>query len=148
MIKIIFFDIDNTLIPLGATQIEPKLINALHQLQAKGIKLVLATGRPSFYLPHFNHIHFDAFLTFNGQYCFNATQTIYANPLSHKDIMTVLENAKQLHKAVALTTSKKLEATYYQSELERYFAIANQSMSITNDLHALLHQDIYQMMIA
>ena len=48
MIKIIFFDIDNTLIPLGATQIEPKLINALHQLQAKGIKLVLATGRPSF----------------------------------------------------------------------------------------------------
>lgn len=148
MIKIIFFDIDNTLIPLGATQIEPKLINALHQLQAKGIKLVLATGRPSFYLPHFDHIHFDAFLTFNGQYCFNATQTIYANPLSHKDIMTVLENAKQLHKAVALTTSKKLEATYYQSELERYFAIANQSMSITNDLHALLHQDIYQMMIA
>ena len=148
MIKIIFFDIDNTLIPLGATQIEPKLIHALHQLQAKGIKLVLATGRPSFYVPHFDHIHFDAFLTFNGQYCFDQNQTIYADPLSHKDVITVLHNAKQIHKAVALTTNEKLEATYYQPELERYFTIANQSLSITDDLKTILNQDIYQMMIA
>ena len=65
-IKIIFFDIDGTLLRLRAKELSEKTVEALNRLKANGIRLCIATGRTPVSLPHFSGIEFDAFLTFNG----------------------------------------------------------------------------------
>ena len=45
MIKIIFFDVDGTLISKERSYISEKVLVALKQLKEQGIKLFIATGR-------------------------------------------------------------------------------------------------------
>lgn len=80
-IRIAFFDIDGTLVDFHAKQISSKTLEALTRLRAGGVILCLATGRSPMTLPHFPGIEFDAFLTFNGSYCFDASQVLFRNPI-------------------------------------------------------------------
>ena len=80
-IRIVFFDIDGTLIDMERKEISAKTLEALRRLKERNVILCLATGRGPLTLPHFDGVEFDAFLTFNGSYCFNRTQTIFSNPL-------------------------------------------------------------------
>ena len=59
-IKIIFFDIDGTLIAMDQDTISEKTLEALKRLQEKGVKLCLATGRGPMLIPHFEGVEFDA----------------------------------------------------------------------------------------
>ena len=43
-IKIIFFDIDGTLIDMQSKHISPRTVDALHRLRSNGIRLCIATG--------------------------------------------------------------------------------------------------------
>ena len=45
MIKAIFFDIDGTLVSFQTHRIAPAVLDALHRLQDRGVRLFLATGR-------------------------------------------------------------------------------------------------------
>ncbi len=47
-VKIIFFDVDGTLLKMGAREAAPAVLDALQQLKDSGVKLVLATGRAPF----------------------------------------------------------------------------------------------------
>ena len=65
--KIIFFDVDGTLVPLkGAAR--PRTLEALRRLHQNGIRLCIATGRAPMEVPKFEGVSFDAFLTYNGSY--------------------------------------------------------------------------------
>ena len=81
MIKMIFFDIDGTLIEMGKKQMTPRMEETLIQLKEKGFLLCIATGRPLKEVPSFERVRFDAYLTFNGSYCCNQEEVIYANPI-------------------------------------------------------------------
>lgn len=59
-IKIIFFDIDGTLIDMQKKQISEKMIETLQKLKKNGIKLCIATGRAPITLPKIKEIEFDA----------------------------------------------------------------------------------------
>ena len=45
--KILFFDIDGTLIDMQKKCITPLMLSTLHKLQANGIRLAIATGCPN-----------------------------------------------------------------------------------------------------
>ena len=80
-IKIIFFDIDGTLIDMNKKQISQKMLETLKRLKENQIRICLATGRTPMSLPRFDGIEFDAFLTFNGSYCFTKDQDISSFPI-------------------------------------------------------------------
>ena len=44
MIKILFFDIDGTLLEFGKKEMHQELIIALNEVKKKGIKIFLASG--------------------------------------------------------------------------------------------------------
>ena len=71
--KIIFFDIDGTLIDMEKKQVTPRMLDTLHKLQANGIRLAIATGRSPMTVPlkDFPGVQFDTLLTFNGSYCYD-----------------------------------------------------------------------------
>ena len=147
MIKILFFDIDGTLLELGKKEMHQELIIALNEVKKKGIKIFLATGRPPFVVPKFHGIEFDGVLSFNGSYCFTPNELIYKNPLNKKDIQTFVENAKRLNKAVTLAGINKMGCNFDDEILEEYFMIANQHVHVLDEFNNFMEEEIYQMMV-
>lgn len=109
-IKIIFFDIDGTLIDMRTKRISEKMLETLIRLKENGIILCIATGRSPISLPYFEGVEFDAFLTFNGSYCFDKNHTIFSNPIPAEDVQTIIQNAAAIGRPVSLATKEKLAA--------------------------------------
>lgn len=69
MVKLAVFDIDRTLVPPEVGEIAPETVAALKQLQAKGIKTAIASGRLfSFLQSEILELGFDYYIMSNGAY--------------------------------------------------------------------------------
>ena len=91
MTRAIFFDIDGTLISFTTHQISPALLDALHRLREKGIKLFLATGRHKSMIKEVLDLFpFDGCITLNGQYCFCNDQVLRSVPLHPEDVKHIV----------------------------------------------------------
>ena len=107
--KIIFFDVDGTLVPLkGAAR--PRTLEALRRLHQNCIRLCIATGRAPMEVPKFEGVSFDAFLTYNGSYCFTPEQDIFKNTIPTEEVATLIRNAAALGRPVALANTTRLAA--------------------------------------
>lgn len=146
-IKIAFFDIDGTLIDLDRKEISEKMLETLMRLKRRGIILCLATGRAPMTLPHFGEIEFDAFLTFNGSYCFNSEQTIFSNPLASEDVKRLIENAGEIGRPVSIATKNRLAANGADRDLIDYYAIAKLKVEIADDFDMLAREEVFQVMM-
>lgn len=80
-IKAIFFDVDGTLVSHQKQQVPQSTRDCLHQLSAKGIKTVIATGRHVSELTDMpvNDIAFDGYITLNGQLILDETKHVFAS---------------------------------------------------------------------
>ena len=83
-IKIAFFDIDGTILEFVNKEITDKMREIMNQLQKNGIIICIATGRAPLTLPHFDGVDFDAYLTFNGSYCYIRKESIFDKPNPQK----------------------------------------------------------------
>ena len=146
-IKIAFFDIDGTLIDFHAHRPSPKTLETLARLKANGIAICLATGRSPLVLPHFPGIEFDAFLTFNGSYCFDSDRVLFSNPIPQEDIRQLLKNAAGINRPVCIATPNRLAANGTDTDLADYFRIAGLEVEIAKDFDRLLQEKIYQVMM-
>lgn len=93
MIKAIFFDIDGTLMPIGAKQMPRDTINALNKLKEKGIKIFLASGRGVGQLEVITKdVSFDGYITLNGQICLDEQFHLYFGNEIPKEDWKILQN--------------------------------------------------------
>lgn len=79
-IKVIFFDIDGTLLSHTTGTVPQSAKDAIHQAQANGIQCVIATGRDlteMSKLPVMD-IGFDGYLTLNGNICLDKDKKMFA----------------------------------------------------------------------
>ena len=81
-IRAVFFDIDGTLTSFTTHTVPDSTIEAIHRLQAAGVKVLICTGRA----PSQMHVvldtmpvTFDGVVAFNGQYCFDDTGFPFAS---------------------------------------------------------------------
>lgn len=145
-IKMIFFDIDGTLIDMGK-QVSEKTTEMLKRLKANGIKICLATGRSPVSLPRFDGVSFDAFLTFNGSLCYNPSETIFSNPISHEDVQKIIRNAGNIGRPVSVATKDRLAANGVDDDLAEYFSFAHLELAAAEDFEAVCREEIYQVML-
>ena len=145
--KIVFFDIDGTLIYMQAKKITPKMLETLHRLQDRGIKICIATGRSPMVLPKIDGVAFDAYLTFNGSLCYDRKGVIFSNPIPHKDVVRFIQNAAALGRPVCVSTRDRLAANGTDTDLTDYFFIANEPVPVADDFDAVCAEDIYQLML-
>ena len=146
-IKIAFFDIDGTLVDFSLKRMTVLVRQTLLELQRRGIRICIATGRAPLTIPKFEGITFDAYLTFNGSYCYDAQGEIFSNPIPAEDVKTIIRNAHSLGRTVSLATKAGLGSNGWEKDLAEYFEIANLHLEVTPEFEQLLRQDVYQMMI-
>ena len=124
--KIIFFDIDGTLIEKKKS-ITPKMLETLHALQDNGIMICIASGRPPVQLPKLG-VDFDAYLTFNGSYCYNDQDIVFDNPLRQGDVLQMIQNAQKINRPLAVATKTRIAANGVDEDLKEYFAIGEDTV--------------------
>lgn len=147
-IKIVFFDIDGTLIDMKKKCISEKTLETLRRLKEKGIRICVATGRSPMQVPRFPGVEFDAFLTYNGSYCFDRHQDIFSNPLRREDVRTLIKNAAGLGRPVSVATKSRLAANGADQDLTEYYGFGGLDLEIADDFDAVAEQEeIYQLML-
>lgn len=146
-VKIVFFDIDGTLLNFGAKTITPKIRETLDKLRQKGVKLCIATGRSPVSLPAFAKEGFDAWLTFNGSYCYDRAGEIFSNPVDHADIRRVKENAARIGRPIAVATKDRMAANGWDQDLEDYYGFTEIPLEVASDFDAVCEEKVYQIMV-
>lgn len=98
MKKIVFFDIDGTLIDSvkGMNDISPKVKESIKEIQENGDYAFIATGRPYGFLPKtILEFGFDGFILANGAHIIINDKTIYSDSIDKvfiKNLVEELEN--------------------------------------------------------
>lgn len=146
-IKIAFFDIDGTLIDMNRKVISEKMVETLIRLKDNGIKICIATGRTPVTLPKFTDVEFDAFLTFNGSYCFDKSHSIFSNPIPAQDVKKIVENAASINRPVSLATKKRLAANGRDKDLIEYYSFVKLDVEVADDFESVMDEEIYQIMM-
>ena len=146
-VKIIFFDIDGTLIDMTKKAISDKTVETLLRLKGNGVKICIATGRAPGSVPKFEGVDFDAFLTFNGSYCYNSNDTILSTPIPKIDVEKMIENATKINRPVSIASKDRVVANGTDKDLSDYFGFAKQEVPVSDDFDEVLKDEIYQMMM-
>ena len=146
-IKIIFFDIDGTLVDPATGRISEKTAEALNRLREKGILRCVVTGRPPASLPDFGSLEFDMLSTFNGSYCYSGSEAIYSNPISAKDVRQVLKNAAAMGRPVSVAVRNRLAANGIDQDLYDYYRVAGLELTVAEDFEEVCREDVYQLML-
>lgn len=146
-IKIIFFDIDGTLIDPATKKISARTHAVLKWLREKGILLCIATGRSPAAFPDFGDAHFDAFCAFNGSLCFTEDTIIHSNPIPQESIKQVLKNATSIGRPISVATRDGLAANGWDKDLADYYALAKLELTPAEDFDTFCHKDVYQIML-
>ena len=147
MVKIAFFDIDGTLVDPNRKQPSGKILETLKGLKEKNIIICIATGRAPMELPHFEGVEFDAFLTFNGSYCYNNKEMIFGNSIPTEDVRTIIDNARSINRPLSLATGSRLAANGKDRDLIEYYGFANIEVEVAEDFDEVAKEKIYQIMM-
>lgn len=146
-VKIVFFDIDGTLVDPKTGRISQRTRQTIQQLRANGIRLCIVTGRAPVSLPDFGDLVFDVLATFNGCLCRTAAETIYANPIAPEDVRKVLQNAAAIGRPVAVATQNRLAANGIDPDLADYYRLAGLELTIAPDFEEVRKEEIYQILV-
>lgn len=123
MIKAIFFDIDGTLVSHAISDIPAGVLDVFSDLQKKGIRLFLATGRhiSEFKSLPLHDYPFDGYVTQTGQICYDSEfRPVYEEPLTERDAQ----------KLVSLFDQKKIPIVLLNVD-SLYINIVNETVIAT-----------------
>lgn len=107
MEKIVFFDIDGTLLD-EHKNIPAESVEAVHRLKEKGVYVAIATGRAPFMYEHLRQeLGIHSYISFNGQLVVLEGEIIFEEVLPERELDTLREHAqRQGHPLVYLNETK------------------------------------------
>ncbi len=146
-VKIIFFDIDGTLVDPKTGMISEKTLLALTRLKERGIKICISTGRAPSEVPDFGGLAFDAYCTFNGSLCYAGSEILHSNPIAAEDVAQVLKNAAGIGRPVAVATRHRLAANGWDQDLADYYRLAKLELTVAPDFDVACQENIYQILV-
>jgi hypothetical protein len=135
--KIIFFDIDGTLLEYrkGMDRISDKTLEAMQELRRKGVKLVLCSGRAlSVMDDHIRSLPVDGFVTSNGAYAVIDGEVVHQVKLEEERLTEVLDFFEENR---IMYVAEAQDFAYYSDleseELARYMALASMPVKYAKD---------------
>lgn len=149
MIKIIFFDIDGTLLPFGKRELTKKSEYALKELNKKNILVCFASGRGKRTIPTFKDIRTDMYSTCNGAYCYTLdNKVIYKAPLIKEDLKQIISNAEKMNRGISMENINGIDANECDGTLFEYFSFGHEIFKKVNDFNETIKEDVYKIMLS
>ena len=108
-IKAIFSDIDQTLYSHRTKRVPVSAINAIKEIQAKGIKFFLCSGRNSYLIRKsgiYNYVSPDGIVAMNGAQAIIGDESIYLHPIPESVVDALIKFAKRLRFGLTLIEEK------------------------------------------
>ncbi|MFF2178377.1 Cof-type HAD-IIB family hydrolase [Lysinibacillus sp. NPDC058147] len=104
--KIVFFDVDGTLVNYEDGRIEESTKIAIEQLKNKGIHIVAATGRPLSMCQDLINIGIETFITANGAHVKYQDQVIHKIPIAKEIVHAVKAFAEDNKQSLSFFTEQ------------------------------------------
>lgn len=125
-VKAVFFDIDGTLLSFKTHKVAASTEKAIADLQAKGIKTILSTGRSINSIDHVKYLNFDGFITFNGGYCVTKdNELLFKQCIDPDDIRGILAYAKENTLSFSFMSEKEIGIHDVTPEIAGMYAHVN-----------------------
>jgi len=116
MSKIIFFDIDGTLLDHDK-KLPESTKQAIKSLQAKGVYVAIATGRAPFMFKNLREeLGINTFVSFNGQYVVFEDEVIYQNPLAPNQLERLLTVSEKNGHPLVFMNNQTMKASVKHHE--------------------------------
>lgn len=149
MIKAVFFDVDGTLVSFKTHKVPKSTLEAIKEMQNKGIKVFVATGRHHSILTLGNNVHeidFDGFITLNGQYCFTKDKkVIYEKHICPDDIKAIVDFINKNDIACGFVEDKGMYLNKSNEAVEDVLKSVNLPMPNIEDINRALKGKVYQL---
>lgn len=122
MIKVIFFDVDGTLLSHSQNAVPESTRRAIKQLRASGIKVVLATGRSMKELEKLpiTDMEFDGYLTLNGVLCLDEQKSrFHGDAIGGSDRHSIIAMFEQRKFPVVLVEEDRMYINYVTERVRK-----------------------------
>ncbi|MBM7716748.1 Cof-type HAD-IIB family hydrolase [Siminovitchia sp. FSL H7-0308] len=147
MTKIVFFDIDDTLLD-AQKELPASAKAAVRQLQKQGIYTAIATGRAPFFIsPVLAELNIHSYICFNGQYVVFENEAIYKNPINRYALQQIDETARERDYPLVYMNEITMKANVPHNEL---IEKSLRSLKLSHpefDPHFYKNKEIYQALI-
>ncbi|CAM4239671.1 HAD family hydrolase [Bacillus manliponensis] len=104
MYKVVFFDVDGTLLNETDRKMLPSTKEAIEKLIQAGIKVVIATGRPYSLCEEFKDLGVDTFISANGALIKSNNTIIHKSVISKETVRDVSAFAEQTSHSISYFT--------------------------------------------
>lgn len=149
MIKAVFFDVDGTLVSFKTHKVAQSTLDAIKQMQNKGIKVFVATGRhPSIlYLGNnVKEIDFDGFVTLNGQYCFtDKKEVIYERYICKEDIKSIVDFINKNNITCGFVEDKEMYVNQVTDSVGNVLNSVNLPIPPATDISRAIDGNVFQL---
>lgn len=147
MDKIVFFDIDGTLLD-HEKKLPASTKRSIKILQDNGVYVAIATGRAPFMFENLRkELNIDSFISFNGQYVVFENEIIYKNPLSKQYLRQLVDFSEQNNHSLVFMNDRTMKANVvHDSAIEKSL----ESLRFGHpeyDEFFYEHKDIYQVLL-
>ncbi|WP_310226676.1 Cof-type HAD-IIB family hydrolase [Paenibacillus qinlingensis] len=145
--KIVFFDIDGTLINEDK-QVPESTVKAIHELKASGIEPVIATGRaPYFIKPLAELLGIDSYVCLNGGYAVYKGEPLYHRVIAKSAIEALVAIAAK-HQHSLVFEGQHAFATDAQDHPFVHSSVSSLKVDLPSyDPHFWKSNDIYQIFL-
>jgi hypothetical protein len=111
MKKIVFFDIDGTLLD-HEKSLPASTKKAIKLLKKNGVFVAIATGRAPFMFESLlEELEIDSFVSFNGQYVIFENEVIYDNRLNEDELQRLFQDTKKNEHPLVFMNEKTMKAS-------------------------------------
>lgn len=108
MTKIVFFDIDGTLVSFNTHTIPQSTLDAIKSVRSKGIKVWIATGRPMPFINNLGDLEYDGVISATGAHCQTMEgEVIFSQPVDKADVRRMIDHQHKTGMAVAYAGNKQ-----------------------------------------
>lgn len=147
-VRAVFFDIDGTLISYRTHTMPPSTLRALQALHDKGIKVVLASGRPLFLMASILELFpFDAIAALNGQVCYVDGQVIRKQTFDREDMRRLAAHAEECGYPCLIMEENSSFLTGVNDAVREHYRIIDEDMTQLGETAWITERDVYQFVV-
>lgn len=146
MYKVVFFDVDGTLLSEVDRSMPQSTKEAIEKLMDRGIKVVVATGRPYSMCDEFKTMGIDTFISANGALVKSKDTTIYKSVLTTETIEDISTFAELNGHGISYFT-EQYTMNGVGTDNQRIMSALNETLALSDypEKMASLSEEIYGM---